>query len=511
MTSRYGKPATSCSGLAAKSSGASGAGRGKPSQVEARRAGVLRIRAGPLEPVAARGDRRAGRRRAAAPPRRSRPARPPDPRSPTSAPSARATSRTTSQSGRAAPGGGSGGPHALDAPLGVGEGAVLLQPRPPRAARGAPYRAVSLRKRSWTTSRSRRGEGAPDAALVGVALGEVLALRPERAQLAPLGRGDHPGHREPGPLGRRRAPQGAEARADRRVVELLIAGDEVRHAPHVGAALDVVLPAQREHPGPRPPDAAGEQAEVDERAHRVHALGQLRQAQAVDEERRARAQHARRPRPAPRDRRSARAEVRRGVPGEQVGGERLEPGGPLRQVGAVDRAALQERPRQGVQQRDVGAGGQRRWTVATAASSVRRGSITISGVPPQRRLEDARAHDRVRLGRVRAGDHDGARLLDVVEAGAGRPRARGRAQGRGGGGMADPGAAVDVVGAQDRHGPASGAGSRPRWSSATRRAPRGRRGRGRRGSRPCARRPRRSRSPTRRAAARRGRRAGGAW
>jgi hypothetical protein len=96
-------------------------------------------------------------------------------------------------------------------------------------------------------------ERRPHVALVRVALRDVLALDPERPDLAAARSLEHLGDREPGLGGRRGSPHRREPRAHLGVGDGLVAGEQVRRAAHVGVALHVVLAAQRQHPSPGPP------------------------------------------------------------------------------------------------------------------------------------------------------------------------------------------------------------------------------------------------------------------
>ena len=115
------------------------------------------------------------------------------------------------------------GTHPLHPPLGVGEGAVLLEPasgRQHEVSQGGGLAEEEVLDHQQVEA----SEGADHARLVGLALGEVLALRPEGAELAAFGRADHARHREAGSHGGCGTPKFPKSRADRRLVEGLVAG-----------------------------------------------------------------------------------------------------------------------------------------------------------------------------------------------------------------------------------------------------------------------------------------------
>ena len=255
----------------------------------------------------------------------------------------------------------------------------------------------------------------------------------------------------PGSHGGCGTPKLPKSRADRWLVDGLVAGHEIRHAPHVGATLDVVLAAQGEHASTHPSDAGGEKAKVDKRTDGVHALGQLREAQAVDEEHRPPGQKV-----------GGRGEgfgldagqpgVHHRVASEQVRPQPIKAGGPFVQVGLVDRWPVQQRAGQGVQEGDVPAGGQLEMHCRHAGELGPPRVDHDEGGAPEGRPEDPCADNRVRLCGVGASHDDGACQFDVVEAGAGGTGPRGVPQRGRGRRVADTGAAVDVVRADDRPG-----------------------------------------------------------
>ena len=124
---------------------------------------------------------------------------------------------------------------------------------------------------------------------------------------------------------------------------------------------------------------------------------------------------------------------------------------------------------------------------------MRRGSTTIRRAPRSTRLLDPRADHGVSLGRVGAGEQEAVGLVEVVErvGAAGRARTTRSAPRPTGRGTA--GSSCRCCECRARRASASGRGSSPRWSPATRRSRRPRPARRWRGSRRSRR--RRSRAP----------------
>ena len=133
---------------------------------------------------------------------------------------------------------------ALNAALGVGERAVLLR----EARHGQDHVGQLRRLRQEEVLHDEEVqvlEGLLDVRDVRVADHRVLAhqhKRPDRA----LGRGVHHLHDGQARLRReRRSPGSLELLVDGLVVDLLIAGVDVRQGAEIARALDVVLPAER--------------------------------------------------------------------------------------------------------------------------------------------------------------------------------------------------------------------------------------------------------------------------
>src|SRR6516162_5434944 len=148
-------------------------------------------------------------------------------------------------------------------------------------------KAGCLRKKYLLNDQKLEGfERFDDVALVGVALGYILALHPERFNLFFRSGIEHFGDRQTRFRWRCNAPDSLNLRADRRVTHALISGDLIRHAAHVSVALNVVLASQGQHTCSLFPDAAGQHPEIAKSDDGGSALGELGEAQAGDEQRR---------------------------------------------------------------------------------------------------------------------------------------------------------------------------------------------------------------------------------
>ena len=136
--------------------------------------------------------------------------------------------------------------HALDAALGVGEGAVLLQEGRARQEDVGVVRGL-VEEQVLHDDAFHRREAGRHMLGVGVGLQDVLALDVDALERA-VDRGvEHVGDAQARLLVERHAPSALEQRARRIVRDVPVAGQLVRERAHVAGALHVVLAAQRVH------------------------------------------------------------------------------------------------------------------------------------------------------------------------------------------------------------------------------------------------------------------------
>ena len=169
--------------------------------------------------------------------------------------------------------------HALDAALGVGDGALALGPgRGGRQDDVGELRGLG-QEQVLDDEEVEALEQVDRALLVGLGLDRVLADAVDRGQVAALHRVEHP-RQVPAALGRDGdAPLGVELRPQRVVLDVLEARQAVGEGAHVAAALDVVLATQRVDAAAVAPDVAGQQDQRDQGqdvVDRVVVLGDAR-------------------------------------------------------------------------------------------------------------------------------------------------------------------------------------------------------------------------------------------
>ncbi|MND29242.1 hypothetical protein D3C80_197460 [compost metagenome] len=170
--------------------------------------------------------------------------------------------------------------HPRNAPLGVGEGAVLFQERTARQEHmGELGRFVEEDVLHHHAFHGQQGRG--DVLGVGVALGNVLALAVQGLEAAVQRRFEHVGDAQARVGLQGHAPGTLELGAHALVGNVPVAGQLVGERAHVARALHVVLPAQRVHPYPFAADVAGGHGQVGDAHHRGAALAVLGHAQAV--------------------------------------------------------------------------------------------------------------------------------------------------------------------------------------------------------------------------------------
>ena len=232
-----------------------------------------------------------------------------------------------------------------------------------------------------------------------------------------------------------------------RIGERCVAGQVGRLAAHVGGTLHVVLAAQRVDARSRTPEVAGEQREVREAHDRLGALVVLGDAETVEGDggRGSGVEAGRRRGCRRRRRRTFAGDPLREV-GTDEGPEVVEPVDPLAEEGLVGEALVEDRGRDGVEERHVRAGPRLQVHVGVLGELDAPRVDDDESRTSERGLLDPGADDRVVLGRVRAADEDRlARSMSsnelvaapVPSIGFSADRARR---------VADAGAAVDVVG-----------------------------------------------------------------
>src|ERR1041385_336954 len=248
---------------------------------------------------------------------------------------------------------------------------------------------------------------------------------------------------------RRHAPRRCEPRARACVRHGGIVDIREGDGPHVGGSLYVVMPAYGQHGGTPTSDHAAAEHQIEERRHDVGAVGMLRQAH----------------RPQRAGVRPPRVRLRGAL--DLLGGHARDLGRLLRRVRldglthavevarplrderlvfeALGQDVIQHRRIEG----DVGAGLHLQVHVRAGRElgAARIGDDQLRALFV--RALQRRAEHGVRLGRVRAGDEDDVAGLFDFPHRSGRGRGVDRAlHGGDGRGVAEPGAVVDVVGAE---------------------------------------------------------------
>ena len=170
--------------------------------------------------------------------------------------------------------------HAIDAPLGVGEGAVLLQERGARQEYVREGRR--LVEEEVLHDEDLQGLQRVGHVLgVGVGLGDILALHEQALEGAARGLVEHVGNAQAGLGIELLAPHLLEQLAGPLVRDVAVARVLVRERAHVAGALHVVLPAQRVHAHALAADVAGRHGEVGHSHHHGGALAVLGDAESV--------------------------------------------------------------------------------------------------------------------------------------------------------------------------------------------------------------------------------------
>ena len=246
--------------------------------------------------------------------------------------------------------------HALDAPLRVGERALLLGERRRRqedvGARGRLVQEEILHDEDVELlDRLLR------VVEVGLREERVLADDVHGARLAVEAPFDHLGHDAPRPPRRPHAPVRLELR-ERLGVVLLVPGEVRRDAPGVAAPLDVVLAPQRGDAATGKAHLTRDECQVQDRVGVVDAVRVLRDTHAPDQAG-ARERRPRVPARGPRDVARAHGRHPLGVrerEGLERGSPRLEPLRPVSDEVEVREAVVEDHARHRVEERHVGAG-----------------------------------------------------------------------------------------------------------------------------------------------------------
>ena len=346
--------------------------------------------------------------------------------------------------------------HAVDAAFGIGEGAVLFEEG------GAGQEDVGVvrglvEEDVLHDDAVHRREAGRDMVGVGVGLQDVLALDVDAAEGAFDGGVEHVGDAQAGLGVDPGAPDPLEHLARGILADMAVAGKLVREGAHVAGALDVVLAAQRVHADAGAADIAGEHGEVGDAHHGGGALRMFGDAEAVVD-------------------RAVAAGGKEAGGGAQVGGgdagQHLGRLGRMARVGdeggivlefvpvaAVadealgDQALGHDHMGHGGDDGDIGAGAQRQ--VMGGLDMGRLDEVDPAGVDHDepcalaQALFQARGEDGVAVGRVGADDDDDVGLFDRIEVLRAGRGAVGLAEPVAGGRVADAGAGVGVVVAED--------------------------------------------------------------
>ena len=170
--------------------------------------------------------------------------------------------------------------HAVDAALGIGEGAVLLEEG---RARQEDMRVVRrlVEEEVVHDHAFHRREAGGDMLGVRIGLQDVLALDVDALERAFDGGVQHVGDAQARLVVELHAPQALIDVARRVARDVAVARQFMRERAHVAGALHVVLAAQRVHADARPADIAGRHGEVGDGHDGGRALAVLGDAEAV--------------------------------------------------------------------------------------------------------------------------------------------------------------------------------------------------------------------------------------
>ncbi len=340
---------------------------------------------------------------------------------------------------------------ALDAPLGIGEGAVLLQEGRSRQEDVGIVGGL-VEEEVMHDHAFHRRQRRHHMLGVGVGLQDVFALHVEAHERAFDRSVEHVGNAQARFRIELDVPHRLELVAHGVARDMPVAGEFMRERAHVAGALHVVLAAQRVHADAGTADIAGRHREVGDRNHCGRPLAVLGHAKAVidraitagGEQPRGFAQHLRID--AGHDRGRFRAVLRQ----RHEGGPLLElaPVAALAHEGFIDEAFGNDDVRQRREHGNVGAGHQRQMQRLEVRGFHHLRTARINhdelGALAQPLLQP-RGEYGVGGGGIGADHHDDVGMLDGIEilrAGRGTERRRQAVAGRR---MADAGAGVDIV------------------------------------------------------------------
>ncbi len=176
--------------------------------------------------------------------------------------------------------GGHYGTHAIDAPFGVRERAVLFEERGARQEDVCERRCLVV-KQILHDEAVERSQRVGHVLRVRIGLREILALNEQSAEFAADGLRQHVRNAQTRIGVEVHVPPSFERAAHRVVGDVAIARKFVRKGTHVARALHVVLAAQRIHADAVAADVAGCHGEVRESHHHGAALAVFGHAEAV--------------------------------------------------------------------------------------------------------------------------------------------------------------------------------------------------------------------------------------
>ena len=343
-------------------------------------------------------------------------------------------------------------PHPRNAPLGVGERAVLLQERGAGQEHVREFRRL-VEEQVLHDDAFHRHQRGRDVLSIGIRLGDVLAFDVETLELAVEGRLEHVRNPQSRLRLQRHPPCSFEGGAYRVVRNVPVTREFVRKGAHVAGALDVVLAAQGIHADALASDVARGHGEIGDAHDHGRTLAVFGHAETIiDRAVTGRCKEARR--------------------GAHFGGRHA--GGGLHRLGGVwlrrdeaaplvegvgfaaladelllDESLGDDHVREAVDQRDVGAGAQLQMVVGAHVRGAYEIDASGIGHDEMRPFAQAALHLRgehgMAVSRIRADHEDHVGLHHRIEILGSRRFAHGLAQAVAGRRVANPGAGVDVV------------------------------------------------------------------
>ena len=237
--------------------------------------------------------------------------------------------------------------------------------------------------------------------------------------------------------------------------ELLVPRQAIGNAAGIAAALDVVLPTQRGHARARLPELSSGQCEVQQGMTGMRPVDMLRHTHAPDKTRSAKGRACVEPRGLPNILHRATGQASRLFDGGAHDdlSPLLEALGTLRNEGSVGEALLQENPRHGVEQSDVGAGigSEPDVGVVTHLDALGVDDDELGPSLNHGPTHACRCHRVVGVG-VGSGDDETPGLFVIRIGVAGRAAAQGHEHGLYRWRVTQTGAVIDIVGLHDQPG-----------------------------------------------------------